>query len=39
MVGLLGVVRPWWPRLSLGRSRRADLDMVGLILFENFRRL
>lgn len=33
MLGLLGAVRPWWPRLSLGRSRQAGLDIVGHILF------
>jgi hypothetical protein len=34
MLGLLGVVRPRWPRLPLGRSRQADLDIVRHILFE-----
>jgi hypothetical protein len=28
MLGLLGVVRPWLPRLPLGRSRQAGLDIV-----------
>ena len=34
MLGLLGVVRPWLPRLPLGRSRHAGIDIVGHILFE-----
>jgi hypothetical protein len=34
MLGLLGVVRPRWPRLPLGRSRQAGLDIVRHILFE-----
>jgi hypothetical protein len=29
MLGLLGVVRPRWPHLPLGRSRRAVLDILG----------
>jgi hypothetical protein len=35
MLGLLGVVRPWLPRLPLGRSRQAGLDIVGHILFQH----
>lgn len=35
MLGLLGVVRPRWPRLPLGRSRRAGLDILGPIFFES----
>jgi hypothetical protein len=35
MLNLLGVVRPRWSHLPLGRSRRADLDIVGHIFFEN----
>jgi hypothetical protein len=35
MLGLLGVVRPRWPHLSLGRSRQAGLDIHGHIFFEN----
>jgi hypothetical protein len=35
MLGLLGVVRPRWPHLALGRSRRAGLDIHGHIFFEN----
>jgi hypothetical protein len=29
MLGLLGVMRPLLPRLSLGRSSQADLDILG----------
>ena len=35
MLGLLGVVRPRWPHLPLGRSRQAGLDILGHIFFEN----
>jgi hypothetical protein len=35
MLGLLGAVRPRWPHLALGRSRRAGLDILGHIFFEN----
>ncbi|HEY2764408.1 MAG TPA: hypothetical protein VGJ13_10415 [Pseudonocardiaceae bacterium] len=35
MLGLLGVVRPRWPHLPLGRSRQAGLDILGRIFFEN----
>ncbi len=35
MPGLLGVVRPRWPHLPLGRSRQAGLDMLGHSFFEN----
>jgi hypothetical protein len=34
MLGLLGVLRPRWPRLPLGRSRQAGLDIVRHILLE-----
>ena len=34
MLNLLGVVQPWLPRLPLGRSRQAGLDIVGHILFK-----
>jgi hypothetical protein len=35
MLSLLGVVRPRWPHLALGQSRRAGLDILGHIFFEN----
>jgi hypothetical protein len=35
MLGLLGVVRPRWPHLVLGRSRRAGLDILGQIFVDN----
>jgi hypothetical protein len=35
MLGLLGVVRPRWPHLPLGRSRQAVLDILCHIFFEN----
>jgi hypothetical protein len=35
MLGLLDVVRPRWPHLSLGRRRQAGLDILGHIFFEN----
>jgi hypothetical protein len=34
MLVSFGVVRPQWPRLPLGRSRRAGLDILGHILVE-----
>lgn len=35
MLGLLGVVRPRWPHLTLGRSRQAVFNILCHIFFEN----